>query len=82
MGSTAGADHDCHRSGQTQGARTRDDQHRDRVHQRMRQARLRSEPEPGEKGDDGDRYNRGHEPGSHPIGKALNGSAAALCLTN
>src|ERR1700683_3927916 len=39
-------DHDRHWSGESQRAWTGDDQHRDRVHECVRQARLRSEEKP------------------------------------
>ena len=82
VGAAAGADHDGHGSGEAEGAGAGDDQNRDGVHQRVREARLRTEQEPGGESDGGDGDDCGHEPGGNAIGEALDGSAAALGLSD
>ena len=81
-GAAAGADHDRHGSGESESAGAGDDEHRDRIHQRMRQAGLRTDQKPRGKSDGRDGHDRGHEPGGDAIGEALNGSAAALRLAD
>ena len=78
----ADADHDRHGSGESQGAGAGDDEHGDGVHQRMREARLWTEQEPRDEGDDCDRDHGGDEPFGDAIGEALDGSAAALRLAD
>ena len=76
------ADHDRHRSRKAQSARTGDDQDGNCVHKRVRQPGLRTEQQPRNKGHRGDRNHCWHEPCRDAIGQALNGSAAALGLSN
>ena len=79
-GASAGTDHDGHRRGQTERARTRDDQHRDGADKGQHEARLRPPDTP--------RHKRGkracddgwHEVRRNPIGQPLNRRAAALRL--
>ena len=73
-----GADHDRHGRGQPQGARARDDQHRDRVHERVREARLGSPPGPGGERREGDEDHGRDEPGGHAVDELLDRRAAAL----
>jgi hypothetical protein len=72
FGAAAGADHDRHRGGESEGARARDDQHRHGIHERVRQPWLRSQGRPyderGNRGsDDG-----GDEPRGDGVCQALN----------
>ena len=76
------ANHDRHRSREAERARTSNDQHRDCVHQRVRQSRLWTEQEPRHERHPGNENDSGHEPGRYFIGKALYGSATALRLPN
>ena len=57
----AGRHHDRHRRREAERARTRDDQHRHRVDQRVREARLGPERSPDDERDDGDRDDGRHE---------------------
>ena len=82
VGAAAGAHHDGHRSGESQGAGAGDDEDCDRVDQCVRQARFRTECEPGDEGDGGHCDDRGNEPGGDAIGQTLNGGAAALGLSD
>ena len=82
VGAAAGADHDGHGSGESEGAGAGDDQNRDSVDQRVRETRLRTECEPRDEGDGGERHDCGYEPGGDAIGEALDGGAAALGLAD
>ena len=81
-GAAAGSDHDRHGSGESESAGAGDDEHRNCVHQRVREARLRTEHKPRDESDGGDGHDGGYEPGGDAIGEALNGSAAALRLAD
>ena len=81
-GAAAGADHDGHGSGESEGAGAGDDENRDCVDKRVREARLRTEDQPGDEGNDGDGDDRGNEPGGDAIGETLDGGAAALGLSD
>ena len=70
-GGTAGRHHDRHRRGQPQRAGAGDDQDRDRVEHRERPRRLRSKQPPHDKGGNGNRQDRQHEPESHLVSHAL-----------
>ena len=74
----ADAHHDGHRSGKAERARAGDDQHRDRGHQAVGEARLRTESRPGRKRGERDDDHSRHEPAGHPIGQPRNGRARAL----
>ncbi len=80
MSAAAGADHDCHRSGEPQSTRTSNDQDSDCVDQCIRETRLRAEEEPRDERDHRNGHDTGYEPGSDAVGEALDGSAAALSL--
>ena len=82
VGAAAGADHDRHRRSETEGAGTGDDEHGDRIDQRVRQARLRTESEPRDEGDDGNGDDCRNEPRGDAIGEALDRRAAALGLSD
>ncbi len=82
MGAAAGADHDGHGSGESKGAGAGDDEDRYRVDERVREARLRTEEEPGDERDGGDGNDGGDEPRGDAIGQALNWGAAALGLSD
>ena len=82
VGAAAGADHDGHGSGEAKGAGAGDDENGDGIDQRVREARLRAEDEPRDECDDGDCDDCGHEPRRDAIGEALDGSAAALRLSD
>ena len=82
VGAAAGADHDRHGSGESEGAGAGDDQDGDGIDERVREARLRTEDEPGDERDRGDGDDGGNEPGGDAIGEALDGSAAALGLAD
>ena len=70
--------HDRHRRGQPQRARTRNDQHRNRIHQRVRQPGLRTDEGPhDERHDRGGNYRR-HKHRRHAIRQPLDGCARAL----
>ena len=61
------ADHDRHRRREAERARARDDQHRDRVHQRVREARLRSDQRTRRRTTStAATHHRRHEPGRRP----------------
>src|SRR5579864_2131506 len=81
-GATAGADHDGHGRSQPQSARASDDENGHSVDESVRQARLGSEDSPDEEGEESDRDDGRHEPGSNFIGEFLDGRTAALCLTD
>src|ERR1039458_1589906 len=74
------ADHDRHRSCEAQGTGASDNEHGYGVHKSVREARLRTQEEPGEERDDCDGYHDRDEPFCHAVGEALDGSAAALRL--
>ena len=74
------ADHDRHRRGESERARTGDDQHGDRIDDCVREARLRSEPDPRDESEQRDREDRRHKPAGHLVGQPLNRRAAALRL--
>ena len=76
------ADHNCHWRGKAQGAWAGDDEDRDRIHQGVREARLRTEEEPREESDNRGCDHGGHEPFGHAVGEALDGSTAALGLAD
>ncbi len=78
----SGANHDRHWSGQSQGARTSNDKNGHRVDDSIGETRLRADGQPDYEGDGSDRQHCGHEPGGDAIGKALDGSAAALGVTH
>ena len=78
----ARADHDRHRRRQPERAWARDDQHRDRIHERIRQSRLRAKQRPRNEGDNCDDDDNRHEPCGHGIGEPLNGSARSLGLAD
>ncbi len=73
-------DRDRDRRRESERARTRDDQHGDRIHERVRQARLGPDRGPHREGGPGGEHDRGHEPARHAIGEALDRGAAALRL--
>ena len=74
------ADHDRHRRRESERAGTGDDQHGDGIHDRVREARLRSEPDPGDEGQHRDAEDGRHKPARHFVGEALDRRAAALRL--
>ncbi len=76
----AHAHHDRHRRRQAERARTGDDHDRNRRDQGVGKRRRRSPDHPGGEGEHGDGDDRGHEPGGHHIGQALDRRAAALRL--
>ena len=55
-----------------------DDQHGDRAHQGVRQARVGSEPGPGGERQEGDEDHDRHEPGGDAVHELLDRRAAAL----
>ena len=65
-----------------EGAGAGDDQHADRGDQRIGQARLGPEQQPGDEGDDGDDDDGRHEPGRDLVGQPLDRRAAALRLAD
>ena len=73
-----GADHDRHRRGQPERARTRDDQHRDGVDEREGQPRRRPPEPPDDEGQQRHRDDRRHEIRGDRVGQTLNRRAAAL----
>ena len=75
-----GADHDRHRRREPERARARDDQHGDRVDERVREARLRSPEAPRREGEDGGGHDGRHEVRRDAIGEPLNRRARALRL--
>jgi len=77
-----GADHDRHRRCESQRARTGDDQHGDRIHQRVRQLRLRTRNRPDDERDDRHRHDAGHEVAGHHVREPLDGCPAALGLAD
>ena len=79
-GGTAGRYHDRHRCGQSQCAGASDDQDRDRIENRERPRRLRTEQPPHEEGGNGSRQHSQHEPISHFVGHTLHRCARALRL--
>ncbi len=81
-GAFAHRDHDRHGRRQAQRAGARDDQHRHRIDQRVRQARLRSGQRPHREGDRGCAHHDGHKVAGHYVGELLNRRAAALRLGN
>ena len=82
LGTAAACDHDGNRSCQPQCARTGDDEHRDCIDERVRQARLGADEPPGTEGGHGDAYYRRHEPGRHLISELLQRRARPLRLTD
>ena len=74
----AGADHDRHRRREAEGTGTGDDEHGDRRHERVREARLRSDEHPDGERDERHDEDGGHEPRRHPVGEALDRRAAPL----
>ena len=74
--------HDRHRRRQAKRTRTSDDEHRNGIHQRMRQSRLRPPQRPRGKRHHSNGDDRRNEVGSHLICKPLDGRAAALRLTH
>ena len=73
-------DHDRHRRRKTERARARDDEHRDRVDDRVGKARLGPDPGPDRERDDRRREHRGNEIAGHFVGHALDRRPAALRL--
>ena len=74
-GAAADADHDRHRRGEAERARAGDDQHRHRVDERVREARLGAERRPR---DEGERRSRDHDRHEHrrdPVREALDRGA-------
>ena len=80
LSAAAGADHDRHRRGETQCTRTRDDQHGDRIDERVGEPRLGTNSRPDDERHDRHHDDRGHEPCGHRVGEALNRRARALRL--
>jgi hypothetical protein len=76
-GAAADPDHDRHRRCQPQCAGTGDDQHGDRRHQPIGEARLGTPDAPGDERDGRDRDDHGHKPARHLIGHALDRRASA-----
>ena len=74
----ASADHDRHRSGETQRTGTGDDQHRDGVDQPIGERRLRSPQRPDHEGYQSDQHHGGYEEACHRVGEFLDRRAAAL----
>ena len=78
MRAAAHSDHDGHGCCETERAGTRNDQHGHRRDQSVREARLRAEQEPAEKGQNRDGNHHRHKIRRHAIGEALHGRATAL----
>ena len=76
----AHAHHDRHRRRQAEGARAGDDQDGDGGDQGVGKRRRRSPDHPGGEGQHRHGDDRGHEPGGHHVGQALDRRAAALRL--
>ena len=74
------ADHDRHRRGEPERARTCDDQYRDGVDDGVRKARFRPEPDPGGKSQQRDSDDRRHKPPRYFVRETLDRRAAALRL--
>ena len=72
------ADHDRHRRGESECARASDDQHRDCVHDPVRETRFRPEPDPRAKGQQRDADNGRINPAGYFVGQSLNRRAATL----
>ncbi len=79
-GALAGGHHDGHGSGESQGARAGDDQHRDRDDQGIGQARLGAEIIPDCKGGYGNGNNHRHKVTGHLISQFLDRRSAALSI--
>ena len=79
----SGADHDGHGRGQAESAWAGNDEHGDRIHDRVGETRFGTPDGPGGKRERGDRNHGGDKPCSHLVGKTLNRGACALRrLTN
>ena len=74
--------HDGHRRRQTEGTRAGDDEHGDRVHERMRVARLGAGQRPSDEGDDGHQDDDWDEPAGDRVGEALNRRARSLGIAD
>src|SRR6266566_1451633 len=75
-------DHDGNWRCKPERTRTRNDEHGNRVHQRVSQTRLRADDPPYDEGNDRDADDCRDEPGRDPVGKLLQGCARALRLTD
>ena len=80
LGRAAGADHDRRRRGQAHGARAGDDEHGDGRDEPEREARFRTEDQPGDEGDGGQDQDDGHEDRADAVGQRLDGRLRALRL--
>ncbi len=80
LGALSGTDHDGQWRGEAERAGTRDDQHRDRGHQREGQRGRRSGHEPHCERDDGDGDHGRHEIGGSGVGQALDRGLGCLRL--
>ena len=79
--SLAGRHHDRHRRREAQGTGAGDDEHRDRVDERIGEAGAGPRP-PDDEGHDRHHDDDRDEPGGDPIGQPLDGGAAALRLAH
>src|SRR5437763_16646621 len=70
-GGTTTGDHDGNRRRESQGARTGNDEHGDRVHQGVGEARLWADEPPPKEGSDRNGDDCGDEPSSNLIGESL-----------
>src|SRR3546814_2121112 len=61
-------------------SRAGDDEHRDRVQERVAEARFGADEHPDDEGRDRDEHDARHEPPRDAIGDRLDRRAAALCL--
>ena len=80
LGTASGGRHDGHRRREAEGARTGDNQHRDRRDKRVGEGRVGPEDGPDYEGDDGNTDHGRHETTGNHIGKFLDRRAAALGL--
>ncbi len=77
-GAAPRGDHDRHRRGQPEGARTCNDEHRHRIHESVGHPRLGSEQAPDGGRDHGDRNDRRHEVGGDCVSEPLDRRPAPL----
>ena len=78
LGAASGADHDCHGRGKAEGARTGDDEHCDRIHDRVGVTRFGTPDCPCGKSERGDRNHGWDKPCSDLVGKTLDRSSCTL----
>jgi hypothetical protein len=79
---TTDADHDRHRRGQSQCTRASNDQHGDRIHNRVCKAWLRAKYRPDNKSEHRRGDNRGHKPAGNFVRESLDWRAASLRLSD